>query len=145
VDGILAVGRVREDGPWIGFQPGPLGYRVVAGLGPVLRGRDADVDLLLALAIAWFEEAFDDPPQELEASHEDLSALVRHLAAREADSGRRRLLDEAVDAIDDGLPGDAVANRLSAARSRSAPSGGTDEQVDPVDLLVMVAEELLGD
>ena len=45
----------------------------MAGLGPVVRDRlAADTDKLLALAIAYFEEAFDDPPQELEASHEDL-------------------------------------------------------------------------
>ena len=144
MDGICAIGRVRDGGPWIGFQPAPHGYDVVAGLGPVVRDRLADESMLLALAIAYFEEAFDDPPQELEASHEDLSALVRHLAAAEADPERRRLLDEAVDAIDDGLPGDAVANRLSAART-SAPGAETDEQVDPIDLLVTLAEELLRD
>jgi hypothetical protein len=153
VDGICAIGRVREDGPWIGFQPGPAGYRVVAGRGSVVRGRTADTDLLLALAIAWFEEAFDDPPAELEASQEDLSGLVRQLAASEPDPERRRALLEAVDAIDDGLAGDAVANRLSEARRGSAIAGvagvanaqQADEQADPVDLLVTLAEELLRD
>lgn len=150
MDGTCAIGRVREDGPWIGFQSGPAGYRVVAGRGSVVRGRAADTDLLLALAIAWFEEAFDDPPAELEASQEDLSALVRQLAASEPDTERRRALLEAVDAIDDGLAGDAVANRLSAARRGSATAGvanahEADEQADPVDLLVALAEELLRD
>lgn len=135
MEGICAIGRVTDDGPWLGFQPSAAGYRVVAGRGPVVRGREADAAVLLALAIAWFEEAFDDPPPELEASQADLSALVRHLASRETDPAASRLLAEAVDAIDDGLAGDAVANRLNALR--------TDEQVDPVDLLVTLAEELL--
>jgi hypothetical protein len=100
--------------------------------------RLADPDLLLALAIAYFEEAFEDAPAELEATHADLSELVRHIASGEQDVARRRLLDEAVDAIDDGLAGDAVANRLSAARP-----GAADEQVEPVDLLVTLAEELV--
>ena len=47
-------------------------------------------------------------------------------------------LAEAVDAIDDGLPGDAVASRLGVAWSRTA-----DEQADPVDLLVKLSEEML--
>jgi hypothetical protein len=140
VDGICAIGRVSDDGPWIGFQAGPDGYRIVAGRGSVMRGRAADANALLALAIAWFEEAFDDPPPELEASQADLSALVRHLAATEGDDGRRHLLAEAVDAIDDGLAGDAVANRLSAVR---AAGSETNEQADPIDLLVTLAEELL--
>jgi hypothetical protein len=145
MDGTCAIGRVREEGPWIGFLPAERGYRVVAGLGARVRDRPADADLLLALAIAWFEEAFDDPPPELEASQADLSALVRHLAAGEAEPERRRLLDEAVDAIDDGLAGDAVANRLSAVRVRSMAAGEANEQADPVDLLVTLAEELLRD
>ena len=140
MDGICAVGRVGDDGPWIGFQPGPGGYRVVAGRGPVMRGRAADANELLSLAIAWFEEAFDDSPPELEASQADLSALVRHLAAAEQDPDRRHLLAEAVDAIDDGLAGDAVVNRLSAVRSAGDE---TNEQADPIDLLVTLAEELL--
>jgi hypothetical protein len=62
------------------------------------------------------------------------------VAALEDDPARRRRLNEAVDAIDDGLAGDAVANRLNAARP-----GMPDEQADPVDLLVELAEELLRD
>ena len=137
MESICAIGRIRPDGPWVGYQPAPDGYQLVAGHQGVTRMRRATADALLVLAIAYFEEAFDDPPQELEASHEDLSALVRHLAADELDPQRRRLLDEAIDAIDDGLAGDAVANRLTAAR--------TDEQADPVDLLVTLVEELLRD
>jgi hypothetical protein len=135
-----AIGRLHADGPWIGFQLTTDGYRFMVGLPSGARSREADADLLLALAIAYFEEAFEGAPQELEATHEDLSELVRHVAAHEVDPARKRLLDEAVDAIDDGLAGDAVASRLSAARPANA-----DEQADPDDLLESLAKELLRD
>lgn len=140
VGGACAIGRVSPAGPWLGFQAAADGYRLVVGSDADVRSREADADLLLALAIAYFEEAFEDPPPELEATHADLSALVRHVASAEPEPARQRLLAEAVDAIDDGLAGDAVANRLNAARGRI-----TDEQADPVDLLVELAEELLRD
>ena len=137
MEGARAIGRIRDGGPWIGFQPVDTGYLLVVGSDATVRSRVADADLLLALAIAYFEEAFPDPPPELEATQADVSALVRHVAAEESDPARQRLLGIAVDAIDDGLAGDAVANRLSAARARSA-----GEQTDPVDLLVELAAEL---
>ena len=140
MQGACAIGRIRPGGPWIGFLPGEAGYRLVVGDSRGQRTQEADVDLLLALAIGYFEEAFPEPPPELEATHADLSELVRHVARGERDAARRRLLDEAVDAIDDGLAGDAVANRLSAARA-----GTADEQADPVDLLVTFADEMLRD
>ena len=43
------------------------------------------------------------PPPDLEATQADVAELVRSLAAD----------PEAIDAIDDGLPGDAVALRLA--------------------------------
>jgi hypothetical protein len=137
MQGACAIGRIREAGPWVGFQPTRDGYRFVIGTPDGVRSREADVDLLLALAIAYFEEAFPDPPPEVEATQGDLSGVVRHVAALESDPARRQLLNEAIDAIDDGLAGDAVANRLTAARP-----GKPDEQADPVDLLVELAEEL---
>jgi hypothetical protein len=140
MQGPCAIGRTRSDGPWIGFQEVVGGYRFVVGTPAGERSMEADADLLLALAIAYFEEAFEDAPPELEATHADLSELVRYVADLERDGDRRRLLSEAVDAIDDGLAGDAVANRLSAARPLKA-----DEQADPVDLLVTLAEELVRD
>jgi hypothetical protein len=140
VEGARAIGRTGESGPWIGFQPVETGYRFVVGTESRMRTLEADADLLLAVAIGYFEEAFPDPPPEIEATQADLSGLVRHVAALEPDAARRQLLNEAVDAIDDGLAGDAVANRLNHARS-----GTADEQADPVDLLVELAEELLRD
>ena len=97
----------------------------------------ADQDLVLALAIAYFAEAFDEAPPDLEATQSDLSALVRHLAGAEADPARRALLGEAMDAIDDGLAGDAVAGKLQAARSPR------DDAVDPVELLSRRAREIV--
>jgi hypothetical protein len=140
MQGACAIGRIRAAGPWVGFQQIQDRYRFVAGTLDGVRSREADADVLLALAIAYFEEAFADPPPEFEATHADLSSLVRHVAELESDPARRWLLNEAVDAIDDGLAGDAVANRLNAARP-----GKPDEQADPVDLLAELAEELLRD
>lgn len=140
MQGACAIGRTAEAGPWLGFQQTDAGYRFVVGTETDMRSREADADLLLVLAIAYFEEAFVGPPAEVEATHADLSGMVRHVAALEQDPGRRLLLNEAVDAIDDGLGGDAVATRLNAARP-----GKADEQADPVDLLVELAEELLRD
>ena len=131
-----AIGRTGPAGPWIGFVADPSGYRLVVGDDLGERSRPADVAVLLALAIAYFEEAFEDAPSDREATHADLSVLVRHVAERGAPD-LREALAEAVDAIDDGLPGDAVASRLGVAWGRTA-----NEQADPVDLLVKLSEEM---
>jgi hypothetical protein len=65
----------------------------------------------------------------MEATHADVSDLVRWVAARADDEPTRRLLSEAVDAIDDGLGEDEVIGRLVAA------SRTPREQADPLDLL----------
>ena len=140
---VRAIGRIRPDGPWVGFGWSTHGPRLVAGDGSTIREGPAQRDVLLALAIAYFEEAFGDAPQELEASHEDLSSLVRDVASGEEDPERRRVLSEAIDAIDDGLAGDAVAISLAAARGVDARGVEMNEQADPVDLLVTLTEELL--
>lgn len=133
-----AVGRWQPDGPWIGFQASDDGYRLCVHAGNDLVSEAADADVVLALAIAYFEEALRDAPPDLEATQADISEMVRFVAARETDSPRRTLLAEAIDAIDDGLAGDAVAGRLAACR-REMPN----EQADPVDLLVARAKRLL--
>jgi hypothetical protein len=91
-----AIGRVSPDGPWGGS-----------------RQLAATPDDLLALALAYFEESLDPPPDELAATHGDIGSLVRHLAEHEPTEGRRRLLDEAVDAVDDGLAADVTIGRLT--------------------------------
>lgn len=116
-----AVGRITDDGRWIGFAP-TLDDRyalVVGGGGQRARTAPADPEDLVALAIAYFEEFLDEPPEELAATHGDIGALVRHVAEHEPDAERRRLLGEAVDAVDDGLSADAVV----AALARCLPAG----------------------
>ena len=136
LEGARAIGRLEAGSPWIGF-----GYRagaprfVVESAGGML-DRPADRELLLALAIAYFADLASDAPPDLEATQSDLSALVRRLIDVEPDAGVRAPLGEAIDAIDDGLAGDAVAERLEAARS---PRG---EALDPVELLVRRAREV---
>lgn len=109
-----AVGRLGPDGPWVGFAPSlDDGYALVIGFDGSSVASAADGDDLLSLAIAYFEDALDPPPDELAATHGDIGSLVRHLAASEARADRRRLLDEAVDAVDDGLAADVVVGRLT--------------------------------
>lgn len=131
-----AIGRLEAGGPWIGFGYRASACRIVVGSANVVRDAPADQDLILALAIAYFAEAFGEAPPDLEATQSDLSGLVRHLAGAEADAARRALLGEALDAIDDGLAGDAVAEKLQAARSPR------DDAVDPVELLSTRAREI---
>ena len=131
-----AVGRLAAEGPWVGFGYRAEEPRFVVGAADGVRDRAADQDLLLALAIVYFAEAVEGPPSELEATQSDLSALVRHLMGTEPDPTRRGLLGEAVDAIDDGLAGDAVAEKLQAARSPR------DDVVDPVELLLRNVREV---
>jgi hypothetical protein len=124
-----AIGRLDPDGPWVGFVRGEGGYRLAVGTdeGPI--AVDADDDLLLALAIVYFENVLEDPPPSIEATHADVSELVRSVSDAAVDEPTRRLRSEAVDAIDDGLAEDEVIGRLVAARR--APK----EQADPLGLL----------
>ncbi len=134
-----AVGRWRADGPWIGFQGTADGYRLCVGVDDRVLSEGADADVLLSLAIAYFEEALEAAPPDLEATHADLADLVRFVAARDDDPARRARLAEAIDAIDDGLAGDAVVRLLTMSRP-----GTPNEQAEPVDLLVARATRLLG-
>ena len=129
LEGARAIGRLAPGGPWIGFAVRGDACLFVTGLHDDVREAPAEPDLVLALAIAHFAEVFEEPPPDLEATQADLSGLVRYLMRGEADPGRRELLTEALDAIDDGLAGDAVANRLVAARSPGS------SRIDPADLL----------
>jgi len=135
-----AIGRVGEGGPWVGFVDEAGTYRLAVGLPNGVLTAEADADLLLALAIAYFEDALDDPPPDIESTHADVGQLVRDLASLASEAEASRLLHEAVDAIDDGLPEDAVINRLASARARSAK-----EQADPVDLLLERVRALIAE
>lgn len=134
----IAIGTLPVGDAWIGLSRDRGGYRLAIGSGDRITLADADADLLIALAIAYFEELLDEPPVAHEATHADIADVVRHVADGESDAGRRRLLAEAVDAIDDGLGADAVAGCLVAARQAA------DEQAELVDLLVRRANEAMG-
>lgn len=111
-----AVGRLGDDGPWVGFAPIlEDGYAMAAGVGEstLVVGDRADPDDLLSLAIAYFADELEEPPESLAATHGDLGALVRSVAVSVASGERRAALSEAVDAIDDGLAADVVVGRLS--------------------------------
>lgn len=136
LEAVRAIGRPAPGGPWIGFGVRAGAWRCVVGTDTAVRDAPADAELLLALAIAHFAEALGEVPPDLEATQSDLSLLVRHLIGMQPDAGRRALLMEALDAIDDGLAGDAVAGRLAAARS---PGG---DSVDPIDQVLAAAREL---
>jgi len=63
---VCAVGRIGPEGPWVGFAPTlDDGYALVVGAVHGSRRAEADADLLLALAIVYFEDAFEPPPDEL--------------------------------------------------------------------------------
>jgi hypothetical protein len=133
-----AVGRIGPDGPWVGFAPAHDDrYDLVTGTDD---GRVASApaarDDLISLAIAYFADELPEPPEPLAATHGDIGALVRHLAAAEVDGARADRLGEAVDAIDDGLAADVVVGGLSRCLA------GDEE---PVARLRRRATELLAD
>ncbi len=117
----------------MGFGSTPAGYRLRSGDGISVRPhRSASREVLVAAAIAYFEESLSDAPVGLEATQSDLAGLLAWLRLTATDPGELRLLVRACDAIDDGLAGDAVALTLRAVLEDLMP----DEQADPVDLLV---------
>lgn len=111
-----AVGRLDPGGPWIGFAPTlDDGYALTVRFEGRTRHQAADPVDLVALAVLYFEDAVDAPPEELAATHGDIGAIVRHAAERVERPDLRRAYDEAVDAIDDGLAADVVIERLGRA------------------------------
>jgi hypothetical protein len=131
-----AVGRLGPDGPWLGFVPTlDDGYAIVVGAPSGSRRSAATPDDLVALALAYFEDSLDEPPEELAATHGDIAAIVRHAADRAGDGPMRSAYAEAVDAIDDGLAADVVIERLAATFGVGA---------DPIGYLRRRAAELAG-
>ena len=127
------VGRLGGNGPWLGFAPSlDDGYLLVTTDGTLTHRTPASADDLLCLAVAYFEDALGEPPEDLAATHADIGALVRHVAAH-ADGEQGARIAEAVDAIDDGLDGDAVI----AALTRCLEPG-----TDPLERLARRAAEV---
>lgn len=109
------VGRLDPGGPWIGFAPTlDDGYALTVTVAGRTERRPARPTDLLALALLYFEDTVEPPPEEMAATHGDIGALVRHAAERVGVEARA-LVAEAVDAIDDGLAADVVIERLQLA------------------------------
>jgi hypothetical protein len=137
-DAARAIGRLTSGGVWVGLLRAARGWELVFGspsglLRPAVGERERE--LLLLAATAYFEERLADPPPELEATHQDLADLLAWLTASENDALRRRLLREALDAIEDGLAGETVIARLVAA-SGGESTAGTAEPAEAVDRLL---------
>ena len=128
----LAIGRLTPDGRWAGVRLAIDGWEAVLGQADGSVPRAATTGrrrpMLLAAAIAYFSEALPETGLDGEATQGDLAEVIRWLADSEPDRARAALLRDAIDAIDDGLAGDAVANLLIPLIA--------DEQADPVDLLI---------
>lgn len=129
------IGRLFEEGPWVGFAHGADGYAVAFGdpadgmrLAPA-PSRSELRDDLLAIAICYFDEAFADAPPDLEATHAEIGDLLRWLAESERDPACAALLREAADAVDDGLPADVVIARLAAAGGHGGDAGVPAEPI----------------
>ena len=106
------VGRLDPGGPWVGFAPTlDDAYALTVTAGGRSDRRPAEPVDLIALAILYFEDAAESPPEEVAATHGDIGAIVRHASER-VGSEARAATAEAVDAIDDGLAADVVIGRL---------------------------------
>lgn len=108
-----AVGRLDRGGAWVGFAPTlDDGYVIAVGTGDRVRHLAAEPADLVALAVLYFEDGLEEPPEDLAATLGDIGAIVRHAADRAVGSERIGYA-EAVDAIDDGLAADVVLDRLT--------------------------------
>ncbi|RPH34733.1 MAG: hypothetical protein EHM90_05605, partial [Chloroflexi bacterium] len=113
---VRAIGRLGPEGPWVGFASSADGHRLVFGRADGSVAFDPTTDPgerragLVAAAVTFFLAALADPPAELEATQADIASLVSGLATGEVDAAAA--WQEALDAIDDGLPAEAVALRL---------------------------------
>jgi hypothetical protein len=130
---LCAIGRIDEDGAWVGLNADHGGYRLAFGRpGGSIVIVDASPVELLAVAVAYFEDALDDPPPDLDATQGDMAQLCRWLWAQERVGEVSTLLGGAIDAIDDGLAVDITVSRLGEVLRVLT----RDEQVEAVDLLV---------
>lgn len=130
-----AIGRLSTHGPWVGFARGTDGYALAFGgpddgvrLAPAPSRAELREDLL-AIAICYFDEAFGDAPADLETTHAEIGEMLRWLVESEPDPACARLLDEAADAVDDGLPADVVIARLAAAGGHGTDAGAPAEPI----------------
>jgi len=130
---VLVIGQLTPQGQWAGVQRTRDGWEPMFGdadgsTRPVNGPPERKRLLLVVAAIAYFSEALPQAATGFEATQGDLADAMRWLAESEPDPLTATRIREAIDAVDDGLPGDAVANRLTPLMA--------DEQADPVDLLI---------
>lgn len=132
----VAIGRLAGGTAWIGVERHNGGWRVVFGDAgreqPVAASAVRQRELVLAAAGAYFEDALDDAPPDLEATHEDIAAVIGWLVDSEPDAARRGRLREALDAVEDGLAVDEVIGRLlaSGAEDVNEPADWVDRLED---------------
>ena len=123
---VRAIGRLAPSGAWVGIEPLASGYRLVFGApdGSLLTDKTDDPDGvragLVAAAIVYFLASLAEPPGALEATQADMAALLTDLRARTTGPDRA-LVAEALDAVDDGLPADAVVLRLQRLLPPASP------------------------
>jgi len=139
-----AVVGTLPDGGWVGLAMDAAGYRLTAGgpahprvgVGPpTVDQRSA----LIALAIVYFEETLPAPPDGTEeATHRDMAGLLGWLAQTALADEERRSARLVLDAIEDGLPGDAVAVRLMEMLEvrRGSGAAGVAAPVEALDLVL---------
>lgn len=129
---VRVIGRL-PDGPLVGIEPAGDGYRLVFGLPDGTWLADPTTDPLerraglIAGAIAFFLASLDEPPADLEATQADLARVVETLGSSLLTVEERAMAGQALDAVDDGLPADAVALRLLPLLPPA--------QADPVEIL----------
>jgi hypothetical protein len=135
-------------GEWVGFAPAVEGFLLVVGVGDREVADEGPLtrQALVALAIAYFEEVLDEPPPgAAEATHQDLAELVQWLAESATDLAERNAGREALDAVEDGLAGDAVSLLLIALlKSAEKRTPAPEASADPIRFLGARAGALLG-
>jgi hypothetical protein len=145
----VAVGGL-PDGGWVGLVAGAEGFRIVVGgtgATAVDRGRLGQRrSTLTALAILHFEEALDAPSAGVdEATHREMADMLRWLGETAPSSEERELVALALDAVEDGLPGDAVSLRLMALLAAMVRGGGaTNTTPDALEIVLARAREIRG-
>jgi len=146
----LAIVGVLPSGAIVGFGRDAAGCRLAVGQTAESMAVDPRAPLeqrgeLIALAMAHFEEQLDEAATGEGATHQDLAELVRWLAESDPDQGWARRANLVLDAIEDGLPGDAVALSLAALlqeeTKKAAPASEAPPD-DPVERLVARASAL---
>jgi len=115
---VRAIGRLTPRGPLVGIQPATDRYRLAFGLPDGSWLTDPTTEPgewragLVAAAIAFFLASLADPPAELEATQADMASLLSSLASGLTRGDQQAMAGYALDAVDDGLPADAVVLRL---------------------------------